>query len=118
MSVGYWGLLFVGIMLSSIGGILFKMASVEIMHGGFMQIILQSIVNVKIILGIVFYMVPACIWIFMLKKIDISYLQPMFSLVYVVTPVLALAILHEKIPLNRWAGILVIVIGVIIVARR
>lgn len=53
----------------------------------------------------------------MLKKVDISFLQPMFSLVYVITPIMSLMILHENIPLNRWLGITVIVTGVLIVAR-
>jgi drug/metabolite transporter (DMT)-like permease len=118
MSLGFWCLLFIGILLSSFGGILFKMAAVEIVHGDLLKMMQQALVNYKLLVGVLLYMVPTFIWIFMLKKVDISFLQPMFSLVYVVTPVLAIMILHEKIPLNRCVGIAVILVGVIIVAKK
>jgi drug/metabolite transporter (DMT)-like permease len=118
MSIAYWCLLFTGIFLSAFGGILLKLGSVEMVQGGAWQFLLQMLTNWKIIIGVAFYIVPAFIWIFMLKKVDISFLQPLFSLVYVVTPVLALLVLHEKIPLNRWVGITVVVIGVLIIVRR
>ena len=94
-----------------------KMGSIEIDHDGVWQLFLRSISSWKIMLGFSFYVFPMFIWIFMLKKIDVSFLQPMFSLVYVVTPILALLILHESIPLNRWIGFGIIVAGVIFVAR-
>jgi drug/metabolite transporter (DMT)-like permease len=118
MPIAYWCLLFVGIILSGFGAILLKMGSVEIIHDGVWRLLQQILINWKILLGVLFYMVPSFIWIFMLKTVDISFLQPMFSLVYIVTPVLAVMILRENIPINRWVGIVVIVLGVFIVARR
>jgi drug/metabolite transporter (DMT)-like permease len=117
MSIAYWCLLFAGILSSAVGGLLLKMGSVEIDHAGVWQLFHQSFTNWKIILGLSFYVLPMFIWIFMLKKMDLSFLQPMFSLVYVVTPILAFVVLHENIPLNRWIGIGIIIVGVFFVAR-
>jgi drug/metabolite transporter (DMT)-like permease len=116
VSIVYWGLLITGVLLSALGGILLKLGSSEISHGDALLFFKQVIFNWKIIMGIACYILPSFIWIFMLKKLDISYLQPLFSLIYVVTPILAFLILHENIPLNRIIGIAVIVIGVIVTA--
>ena len=62
----------------------------------------------RLFLGVMMYIVPVVIWIFLLKKLDITFLQPLFSLVYVVTPLLAIAYLGESIPLHRWIGIAII----------
>jgi drug/metabolite transporter (DMT)-like permease len=117
MSISYWILLFTGIFMSASGGIFLKMGSVELEHNGAWHSLQQALTNWKVLVGLSLYLFPAAIWIFMLKKVDISFLQPMFSLVYVITPILALMVLHENIPLNRWLGIAVIVVGVLIVAR-
>jgi drug/metabolite transporter (DMT)-like permease len=117
MSIAYWSLLFAGILSSAIGGLLLKMGSVEIDHSGVLQLFRQSFTNWKVLLGFSFYVLPMFIWIFMLKKVDVSFLQPMFSLVYVITPILALVMLNETVPVNRWIGIAIIVAGVLFVAR-
>jgi drug/metabolite transporter (DMT)-like permease len=100
------------------GSILLKMGSVEITYGNSMELLLHALSNTKILFGVALYVVPTFLWIYMLKRVDISFLQPLFSLVYVVTPVMAFMILHEKIPLNRWIGITVIVFGVLIIAKK
>jgi drug/metabolite transporter (DMT)-like permease len=109
--------LFIGILLSAFGGIFLKLGSVEIVYDGIWKTLQNALFNWKILLGVALYIVPSFIWVFMLKKVDISYLQPMFSLVYVATPVLAFLIIHENIPFNRVLGTLIIIIGVIVVAR-
>jgi drug/metabolite transporter (DMT)-like permease len=117
MPPSFWFLLFVGIFSSAAGGIFLQMGAVDLQAASLWQLIYGSLANWKIFLGLSFYIFPTFIWIFMLRKVDLSYLQPMFSLIYVVTPVLAMAILHEDIPLNRWIGICFIISGVLLVAK-
>lgn len=103
--------------MSSFGGILLKMGSGEIIHNGLWKSLQQALWNWKVVVGLSFYVLPSFIWIYMLKKLDISFLQPLFSLVYVVTPALAFMILHENITLVRWIGITIIIFGIFIVAK-
>lgn len=63
------------------------------------------------------YIVPVIIWIYLLKKLDITFLQPLFSLVYVITPVLAIAYLGESVSIYKWVGIAIILLGIFISSK-
>ena len=104
--------------MSAAGGIFLKIGSADIQYGGGVTTAaLQIALNWKILFGMLMYFIPVLIWIFMLKKIDLSYLQPLFSLMYVVTPILAIFFLHEQVPALRWFGIGIVALGVLIIAR-
>jgi drug/metabolite transporter (DMT)-like permease len=118
VSVTYWILLVLGVLMSSLGGVCLKLGALELnLDGKVLDVLIGVLSNLKIGLGLLLYFVPALIWIFMLRKIDISFLQPLFSLVYVVTPILAVVILKEPMPTIRWVGILVVIFGVSLVAQ-
>ena len=68
-------------------------------------------------MGVLMYAIPVIIWIYLLKKLDITFLQPLFSLVYVITPILAMVYLGESISTYRWAGIFIILIGIFISSK-
>lgn len=63
------------------------------------------------------YIVPVIIWIYLLKKLDITFLQPLFSLVYVITPVLAITYLGESVSIYKWVGIAIILLGIFISSK-
>jgi drug/metabolite transporter (DMT)-like permease len=65
----------------------------------------------------VLYFLSAVIWSYLLTKLDISFVQPILALTYVATPVLAIIFLGEQVPLMRWVGISIIILGVFVVAR-
>lgn len=118
MTLPLWLLFCTGILLSALGGLTLKLGAVDIRYDvTAVEIVWQLASNWKIWIGSLCYLIPLLIWIYMLKKVDLSFLQPLFSLVYVVTPVLAVVFLHEQAPLLRWVGIAVIILGVVIVAR-
>ena len=105
-------LVFFGVTLSALGALLLKLGAVEIQYNKSLnQIIFQILFNWKIITGLIFYFIPALIWIVLLKRIELSFLQPLFSLVYVLTPMFAMIFLGETIPTMKWIGILIIIIG-------
>lgn len=105
-------LILIGIVLSSIGALLLKLGAIEIVYNKRLgEIGIQIISNWKIIAGLLFYFIPALIWIFLLKKINLTFLQPFFSLVYVVTPIFSIFFLGETISITRWIGIFVIILG-------
>lgn len=73
--------------------------------------------NYESLLGIFLYFLSAVIWSYLLTKLDISFVQPILALTYVITPILAIFLLSEHVAPMRWAGIFVIILGVFIVAR-
>lgn len=113
-----WLLLLTGVILSSLGGIFLKLGAMHVDHGnGMATAITQALTQWRLYFGAFCYFIPVVIWIYMLKRIDITFLQPLFALVYVATPLLAISMLHETMPAARWIGIAVILIGIAIVAR-
>lgn len=119
MTIMYWSLLLIGVLMSAAGGLFLKVGAVQIQHDvAVIEIIRQVLFNSKIIIGVLMYFFPVLIWIYLLKKVELSFLQPLFSMVYVVTPIFASVLLDENVTTARWIGIGVIVVGVIIVARN
>lgn len=56
------------------------------------------------------------IWATLLSKIDLSVAVPICSFSYMLIPLASLVFLHEKISLLRWAGVLLILLGVVYVS--
>ena len=114
---------FVGIIMGSFGGLLMKMGANNIGHvqiNSAMQLIeylVKLFTNVQSLAGIFLYFLSAMTWSYLLTKLDISFVQPILALTYVVTPILGIWLLREHVPSMRWVGILVIILGVFIVAR-
>lgn len=118
MKVLDWLLLLIGVILSSLGGIFLKLGAMHVDHSnGIATAITHALMQWRLYFGAFCYFIPVAIWIYMLKRVDITFLQPLFALVYVATPLLAIPMLHEAIPATRWLGIAVILAGIIIVAR-
>lgn len=118
LSIAYWALVFLGVTLSSLGSIFLKLGATRISHDqGIAAAALQAALEWRLLLGVLMYIVPVIIWIYLLKKLDITFLQPLFSLVYVITPVLAIAYLGESISIYKWIGIAVILLGIFISSR-
>lgn len=113
-----WLLLFTGVFLSASGAILLKVGAVNINYAtGIYNIGTQIMFNWKIILGVLFYAVPVLIWIYLLKSIDVSYLQPLFASIYVITPLFAKYFLGEELNPIKWFGIGIIILGIVVFAR-
>jgi len=113
----------IGILVGAMGGILMKMGSAHLgvvhldsFHQSVM-VLLKVFTDLTILSGMALYFLSALIWLYLLTKLDISFVQPILALTYVVTPILAIIFLGESIPALRWVGILVIIIGVFIVAK-
>lgn len=118
MSLNYWLLVVLGVLMSSLGSVFLKSGAVRISHeNGVLHAIFNAATEWRIILGVILYIVPVVIWIYLLKRLEITFLQPLFSLVYVVTPVIAMAYLNETVPPLRWVGVSVIIVGIAISSR-
>ncbi len=116
MTVYKFILILVGVFFGAFGAIFLKKGSLLINSNSSYQFIFDLWRNYYLMLGLFFYVVPSVIWIYLLRTLPVSQLQPILSLTYVITPLLAICFLGEPVSVTRWVGIFVIVAGVIIVA--
>lgn len=79
--------------------------------------IVSILSNKLIILGFGLYLISTVFWFGAMSKLDISMLSPLGSLVFVITALLALVFLGEKISPLRWIGIGVIVVGIYLLVK-
>jgi multidrug transporter EmrE-like cation transporter len=73
--------------------------------------------NPSILGGLACYAVSVVVWIVALSRVEVSIAYPMLSIGYVVNAWLAWWLFGEDVNLQRWLGIGVIVVGVVLVAR-
>jgi multidrug transporter EmrE-like cation transporter len=112
-----------GILAGAFGGICMKIGAghlgqVEINSvQSFVHFLVRLFTDIPSLSGIFLYFVSAMTWAYLLTKLDLSFVQPILALTYVVTPVLAILIIGESVPPLRWVGILIIILGVYIVAK-
>ncbi len=56
-------------------------------------------------------------WMYVLKNYQFSLAYPLLSVSYIIGLVAAYFIFHEPVPLTRWIGVLIIMIGVFFVVK-
>jgi drug/metabolite transporter (DMT)-like permease len=57
------------------------------------------------------------VWMYTLKRYDFSLAYPLLSISYVIGLLAAFFIFHETIPLTRWIGVVIVMIGVYFIAK-
>lgn len=67
--------------------------------------------------GLGLYLLATVTWLMVLSRIDLSVAYPLGSMNYVLVTLFAATVLGEEVGLLRWAGILSILIGILVVAR-
>jgi drug/metabolite transporter (DMT)-like permease len=63
------------------------------------------------------FLVASLLWFYILKHFPFSIAYPMSSLSYVMGMLAAIFIFGEQVPLVRWLGILLILLGCVLIAR-
>lgn len=110
-------LVFLGALLSSVGGVFLKAGATRLPPINGVLDLCAIFMNWRILAGLALYFIPAVLWILLLRKVDLSLLQPLMSIVYVITPLLAFYFFKEHVSILRWTGIGVIIIGVTLISR-
>lgn len=67
--------------------------------------------------GLMCYAISVVVWILALSRVEVSIAYPMLSLGYVVNAAAAYFLFGEYVNAMRMAGIFVIIVGVVLVAR-
>lgn len=77
----------------------------------------KAIVAWPLIAGLALYGVSTLLWIYALRTVELSYAYPLISLGYILVFIASYFIFHESISLLRLGGLVLIVSGIILVAR-
>ncbi len=94
------------------------MKQIGVIHASnFFSLLLASLTNVFVLLGLLAYVVAAGTWIVVLSRIDLSVAYPMLSLGYVAILVLSALLLKESVGLVRVLGTVLIIAGVVLIYR-
>ena len=82
-----------------------------------LDLIFKMVTNPFIVGGVLCFGSMIIIWLAAMSTLDISFMYPMASLVYVLTAIVAMIFLHEHISLAHWAGLFLIVGGCFLVGN-
>jgi len=89
----------------------------EFTRANIVPIGLKLATQVPIIGGLACYVVSVAVWIVGLSRVDVSVAYPMLSLGYVVNAFAAWYLFGEALSVHRLAGIGIILVGVVVLAR-
>lgn len=73
--------------------------------------------NPYVVSGLLLYMIAAFLWLGALSTLNVSFMYPLLSLAYVLTAFFAFFFLGETLPMGRWIGIALVVIGCMLITR-
>lgn len=71
-----------------------------------------------ILLALAVYGLTTLLWLYILSRVKISYAYPIQALAFPIVLIVSALIFHEEIPINRWLGVAIIVIGVYVAIFR
>lgn len=115
-------LLLVGVCLSVIGELLLahgmkRFGPLDLSLPTLIPTLFRVFTQPTILLGFGFVFSASIFWLAVLSRVHLSYAYPLLASGYVVTALLARILFNEPISLARWAGIIVICVGVVLVSR-
>jgi len=73
--------------------------------------------NSFVLAGFVCYLVSVVVWLLVLSRVEVSYAYPLLSVGYIVTAFAGRVLFGESLGIVRWAGIVVICLGVYLITR-
>ncbi|MEK0316106.1 EamA family transporter [Cohnella sp. 56] len=80
--------------------------------------LLPTLFSPLILLGIALYGLATVLWLAVLSRLPLSAAYPLQSLAYVLGIVLAWALFGESVPITRWIGAGIVILGVAVIAAK
>lgn len=77
----------------------------------------KSFLNWQLGFSLLLYVLGMFIYLYMLKNYELSVVYPLTSISYIFTILIAMFLLGETVSVVRWAGILLVMLGVGLIAR-
>ena len=114
-------LLLISVSFAVAGQLTLKSAMVEIGRiggpemGSLGHLVGRAVREPRLWIGLGLFGVSSLFWLVVLSRVPLSLAYPFVGISYVVIVGFSAFVLHERVPLLRWAGVLVIVAGIILV---
>ncbi|MBU1902061.1 MAG: EamA family transporter [Proteobacteria bacterium] len=118
----YLPLILLGVLLNAFAQLSLKQGMRTIGHFAFsveniLPIGTKAILNPFVLTGLLCYVISVIVWLMALSRVDVSYAYPLLSVGYIVTAFAGQMFFQEALGPVRWAGILIICIGVLLITR-
>ena len=115
-------LILLSVLINAAAQILLKHGMIQVGHfeysvSSMPAVIERVVLNPTLWLAVTCYVVSLMVWMAVLSRVDVSFAYPFVSVGYVVTTVAGYMLFNEAVTPGRVAGIALIALGVIIVAR-
>ncbi|MCS6762721.1 MAG: SMR family transporter [Candidatus Protistobacter heckmanni] len=122
MKLSSFAFILIGVLLNAVAQLLLKagtnaVGAIEIGRSELWPTAFKLATQLPIIGGLACYGVSLIVWIIGLSRVDVSVAYPLLSLGYVVNAFFAWYLFGEAMPLQRLAGIGIILVGVYVLAR-
>jgi drug/metabolite transporter (DMT)-like permease len=79
--------------------------------------IIPMFLNPFVFFGFVCFGFSSIIWLVVLSRLPLSLVYPMVSIAYVLVALFSWLVFKETVSAARWAGVFVIILGVILISR-
>ena len=116
-----FGITILPVLLGAVGQILVKVGArnltLDFSGAHLLQSLLTIVKNLPVMSGLVLYGLSFILWVKVLSKVELSYAYPLVSLAYVVILGFSFFVFKEHVSVLRVAGTLLIIVGVVFVAR-
>ncbi len=118
----YIPLILAGVLLNAVAQLALKKGMSTIGHFQFtveniIPIAFKVSMNPFVITGLACYVISVVVWLLVLSRVEVSYAYPLLSVGYIVTAFAGKYFFNEALTPVRWAGIIVICIGVYLITR-
>lgn len=115
-----YAFVFTSIVLGAVGQVLMKLGAVKLHPAVFQTLpakLSAMFTQPFIIAGLACYAISAVFWILGLERLPLSQAYPMVAAGYVIVFLLAVLFFKETVSLAKLGGLLMIVAGVVVLAR-
>jgi len=85
--------------------------------GNVIPVGIKIFLNPFVAMGLICYVVSVVVWLMVLSRVEVSYAYPLLSVGYIVVAFAGKTLLNESFGLDRWAGVLIIALGVYLITR-
>lgn len=115
----YLPLIVFGVMLNAAAQLALKQGMRNIGYFDFRlescgRVIIAVATSPYVLGGLTCYVISVAVWLLVLSRVEVSYAYPLLSIGYIVTAVAGLLFFNESMNITRWAGIMVICLGVLL----
>jgi multidrug transporter EmrE-like cation transporter len=118
----YLPLILLGVLLNAAAQLCLKQGMRQIGHFAFsleniLPIGFKVALNPFVFAGLLCYVISVVVWLLALSRVEVSFAYPLLSVGYIVTAFAGQMFFGESLGSVRWAGIIVICLGVYLVTR-